>query len=196
MEKKPPQIFYVNGYGVPKNIHEDAGYVRYIQRVLVEAEIAGVPVVVYFAGGATDPAQPHKTEAGEMLLLAEELQRASCRDRVSFQTITEATDLLGNFRALGHRLTKGVDLTVFCEYARQDRVHFLVRRMFPGATVNPIPFDEGMGNPLLARLRQLPNTALMVGGWISPWFKHRVTDPLRQRHIRRDSARRHARPST
>lgn len=195
MEKKPPQVFYVNGYGVPVDIHMDDGYVRYVRRVLTEAETADAPVLVYFAGGATDPAQLHKTEAGEMYALAKELLRADRRDRVSFETITEATDLLGNFRALGHRLAKGTELTVFCEYARQDRVHFLVRRMFPGASVRPIPFDEQMGNPLIARLRQLPNTILMVGGWISPVFKRWVTDPARQRHMERASARRHARPS-
>ena len=189
------KVFYVNGYGVPKDVFADGNYVRYLQRVLAWAETAAAPVDVYFAGGATDPAQPDKTEAGEMERLARSMLHERCRDLVAFHCVTEATDLLGNVRAFARVLPPDAGITMFCEYARQDRVRFLAGRYFPGCTVVPVAFDERMGNPTVARLRELPNSALIIGGWISPLFKRWVTDPLRARHMRRDSARRHARPS-
>lgn len=189
------QIFYVNGYGVPKNVFTDKNYLHYVQYVVSSAETADAPVTVYFAGGATDPAQPGKTEAGEMERLAGTLLHTRYRDRVTFRLITEATDLLGNFRAFVHRLPGDVAITVFCEHTRQDRVRFLCWRMLPEAIVVPVQFNKKMMFPLLARLRELPNTVLLVGGWLSPTFKRLVADPLRARHMRRDSARRHARSS-
>lgn len=196
MEKKPSQVFYVNGYGVPRDVLTDANYRHYVQYVISYAETSDAPVLIYFVGGATDPAQPDKTEAGEMERLAETLIRPDRRDRLTLRLITEATDLPGNIRAFAHRLPAGEQVTVFCEYARQDRMRFLVHRMLKGAKVVPVAFDQKMGNGILARLRELPNSFLMIGGLMSPLFKRWVTDPARQRHIRRDSARRHARPSS
>ncbi len=190
------QVFYVNGYGVPKDVFADENYARYLRCVLAWAETADAPVDVYLVGGATDPAQPDKTEAGEMKRLAETMVRPSYRDRITFQVVTEGADLLGNLRALERRLDRASNLTVFCEYARQDRMRFFCSRLFPGARVIPVMFDGGMGDPIVARLRELPNLAAAIGGWFSPSFKRWVTDPLRRRHMRRDSARRHARPST
>lgn len=190
-----PKVFYVNGYGVPKDVLADGNYIRYLYRILAWAETADAPVTVYFAGGATDPAQPNKTEAEEMLRLAETMLHKLRRPDVSFKTLTEATDLLGNLRALGRHLARDTEVVVFCEHARQDRVHFLCWRLFPKAFVVPVMFDENMGHPLLARLRELPNTVLLAGGWLSPAFKRFVADPLHARHMHRDSARRHARSS-
>lgn len=193
--KPKPKVFYVNGYGVPKDVLTDGNYRHYVQHVVSWAETADAPVLVFFAGGATDPAQPDKTEAEEMRRLAETLLREHCHDRVRFQVITTATDLLGNFRAFVPRIPEGAAVTVFCEHARQDRVRFLCWRMLPNAQVVPVAFDSKAKDSPFARLWELHNTALLIGGWISPAFKRWVADPLRARHMRRDSARRHARQS-
>lgn len=190
------KVFYVNGYGIPADILADANYIRYLRQVMAWAETAEADVAVFFAGGATDPRQPDRTEAGEMRRLAETLLPEHARPHVRFESLAEGKDLLANFRALARHVFRDTDVVVFCEHARQDRVRFLCWRFFREATVVPVAFDEGMGHPLLARLRQLPETALLAGSWLSPLFKRLVFDPLRKRHMDRDSARRHARSSS
>lgn len=190
MEHKS-KIFYVNGYDVPENILADDNYVRYLGLVLRAVRRVEGPVRLYLAGGATNPRLPDRTEAGEMERLVRDfLSFGPAPTLLEIVRLESAKDLRGNLEAFCAHAGSDVEATVFCEYARQDRMRFYVARLLPRARVHPVILYKG-GHPRpMDRLLQLPENLLHALAWYVPGFKRLVVDPLRRRHMRRNSARR------
>lgn len=190
-------IFYVNGYGVPRDVLADGNYSRYLsacrdairryeeEYLLIDrASAPGCsvpPAVVYLAGGATNPGLPGKTEADAMRRWF--VISRSCG--LDLRLIDRTLDLRGNLEALRREIGPDEPVMVFCEWARQDYARFLARRMFRCAVVYPIRFDGGVRFYPLARLRQLAKLPLRVAAWHSPAVRRYVEYPLRLRFIRR-----------
>ncbi len=188
-------IFYVNGYGVPPEVMEDANYARYLGQVLRRVRREDGPVRLYLAGGATNPLLPGRTEAAAMEQLVREfLSFGPAPPSLDIVRLEAATDLRGNLEAFRAHAGVNVEAAVFCEYARQDRVRFYVRRLLPRCRVHPLTFDQDQYPRTADRLRQLPETLLHVLAWYVPPLRPLVLTPLRARHMRRDAVRR-ARPS-
>ncbi|OGM01098.1 hypothetical protein A2480_02930 [Candidatus Uhrbacteria bacterium RIFOXYC2_FULL_47_19] len=196
-------IYYVNGYGVPGDIFSDENYQTYLiaclspmvrsmrgqRRILADA-IFGLSgalsstdrPVVYLAGGATNPCYSDRTEAGEMLRWAE---HNGFGDKFDFRLIDQPSDLQGNLRELQRKSGRNAELIIFCEWARQDYMRFLVDRLFVNARVVPIRFDAGMN--WLSRPRQLLRLPVKVAGYYSPTIRELIQLPLRRRFMRRQA---------
>ena len=197
-------IYLINGYGVPNDILSDGNYDRYLSACAslielsertgghhLEEEIAafmrgeGLPQcapTIYLAGGSTNVHFPDRTEAGEMVrwFLAHGLVSSSA----TFCVVPGALDARGNLELLRNDVGRDAQVTIFCEYARQDLMHFLANRLFRHAVVIPIAFDGGPYKNPLARLRQLARLPLRIAAWYSPWVRRHVEYPLRLRFIR------------
>lgn len=194
-------VFYINGYGVPRDIMADGNYGRYLSAcheamASEDKKSAGrgrpsdAQPLVYLAGGATNSNFPDRTEAGEML----KWFAARNPDVSGFRLIDGKLDLRGNLEELRRLVAPAESITFFCEYARQDFFRFLVARLFPGARVRPIKFDGGTPHQRLARLRQSLRLPLRLAAWYSPLIRQKIEYPLRLRFIRKWSERTKHRP--
>jgi len=173
-------LYYVNGYGVPRNILWDCNYSAFLAKALFP--LVDSRSIVYLAGGATNPCYPDRTEAGEMLRWAE--HNGLCVT-IDFYLINRSIDLQGNLLGLLQETGRDIELVLFCEWARQDYMRFLVGRMFSNAKVVPIKFDAGMD--WLSRPRQLLRLPVKVAGYYSPTVRRLVQLPLRRRFMRRQA---------
>lgn len=147
------QVFCILGYGVPKNILQDATYGHYLStaaKYIHKCEAKGnVQPVVILSGGRTDCFVPYKrTEAGEMKRYFNKNKRTNFS---SWKCMEEKSSLstLENFIHCAaiikkHRLPKQ-SLVVFCEKSRLRRVRILAHRVLKGCSeirVVPVSFGK------------------------------------------------------
>ncbi len=134
-------IFFIFGYGVPKDIVKDSNYIRYLSfcfnYIFDRAESKQAQIV--FCGGKTDCFKPYeRTEAVEMKKFFTTLLRKSYIKKQTrlwkLKTIGNTLNTLEN--VLGaqkytklHNLQKS-QVTIFCEYTRAGRVRHLVKQVF------------------------------------------------------------------
>jgi len=144
-------IFYLQGYGVPKNILTDENYNRYlnfcfnyIYDYVLRHKVA-MPLIV-FSGGATDLFKPYKrTEAGEMARLFKKLVS---RPDVRKETVNWAYQGINSLSAVegllvSQKLVGSSDLVIFCEKTRETRMLYLAKKIFSASIkVEGVDFDS------------------------------------------------------
>src|SRR3989339_140318 len=155
------KIFFVLGYGVPKDIMIDENYNRYLGFVFnkIFDEARGQSAYVGFCGGHTDCFPPYKrTEAGEMKKLFVHLAHRSFvrKETRNWHYIKEERSVcrLENFlyayEYVKKENIKKLEITFFCEYTRRKRAKELIKRIFEGYKVNleSVDFDLSLNRYL------------------------------------------------
>lgn len=152
------QIFFIFGYGVPKNIQTDDNYRRYLSiafnRIydLTTATLITDPLIIC-SGGKTDMFKPYKrSEAGEMVRVLKQLA-----NRRELKTVTKRWNIMAEDRSLStlenlincktiltrKKIKRGA-VTIFCEHTRKPRIQTVAKKILGNAydvTVIPIDFD-------------------------------------------------------
>lgn len=155
-------VFLVFGYGIPKNILKDMGYIFYLNMIFnriydVVTKKNGKKnekALIVFCGGKTDMFLPyHRNEADEMIKLFTVLikkrpyvkslakQWLLVPEKNSLSTLE---NILNGKKIIHARQIKKAGLFIFCEQTRGKRVKALAKKIFGAAhhvRVVPIDFD-------------------------------------------------------
>lgn len=143
-------LFFIFGYGVPKDIVNDENYNHYLSFVFnrIFSSSAGKKAEIVFCGGKTDCIRPPyaRSEAKEMKKL---FLRISRRAFVSKKTRAWTYGIVNNTYSTVENIlaakmkAKGRPCVIFCETTRGNRVKKLSRRAFgaTSVTVAPVDFD-------------------------------------------------------
>lgn len=148
------RVFLILGYGIPKNIHRDDNYRRYLSLVfntIFEAsrkDTAG-PAQIIFCGGPTDMYKPYRrTEAAEMeKFFRASLRKLQTQERRNFtlhqekKSLSTLENLVFTKSLLSRKRIKTRQVTVFCEYTRHRRISVLGKNIFGSTTVRVVPID-------------------------------------------------------
>lgn len=162
--------FYINGYGIPHNIFKDGNYQSYFTTIIMYVLWIVKPgdrIVFYLSGGATDPRRPHMTEAREMYQLLREfiaMQPKLSDMDIAIEMIDDAIDSRTGLEGLLRRVEPDTDVSIFCEWTRQDLVRIIAWKYFTNAQVLPVAFE---GTNRSNRLKRLPRTLLGSAGLYS-----------------------------
>ncbi len=126
-------VFFIFGYGVPKDIHVDENYKRYLAECFnnIFDTARGEHARIVFCGGPTDCFPPYRrTEAGEMKKLFLSLAK---RTFVKKETklwscgllrkdLSTADNLLYSYAYQKENKLMHIPSTIFCEHTRTNRV--------------------------------------------------------------------------
>ncbi len=183
-------LFFINGQGVPPNIHADGGYARYLSecwRLMEDHAFLRRACGLAYARAMRADDQ----SAMDFLLLRAPYGRTvyvgggrygTCgAGRTEFDCVTDwfakngltdarfrsldGPDLTARLQALAHELGREKSVVVFCGYAEQDLARFLCRRLFTCAVVVPVRFSAGRIFPIAERLRSSLSLPRLVAGW-------------------------------
>ncbi len=173
-------LFFVLGYGIPKDILEDQNYEIYLRTVFNTifdtcAKAQSWNATIVFSGGKTDMWAPYRrTEAQEMKRAFQVLMKrpAVKRQTKTWKLLLEANSLstLDNFvyikQLVNARTFSAKQITIFCEQTRFARVKALARTLFAGARVHPVDFDQSANRYLEpATLERLSTEGLKLDRW-------------------------------
>lgn len=153
------QVHLIFGYGIPDNIFVDENYLRYLSTacnqifdVTCTAESSEPPAIIC-SGGPTDMVPPYsRTEATEMLPLFTSIANRPCMQASTkdWQYIAEDTSIstLENIiycnDIVNSTYTAPVQLYIYCEYTRRNRIRTLAEHICSTAKhihIVPIDFD-------------------------------------------------------
>jgi hypothetical protein len=151
-------VFFIFGYGVPKNILQDENYNSYLKTVFnkiydftIQKNITD-PIIIC-SGGPTDLFRPYKrTEAEEMIRFFQNLIKRPYLKPIAknWSFIPEKNSLstlenLLNCQAIltKNKITRG-NLHIFCEQTRRRRVKILTQKLLTKnfhLKITPIDFN-------------------------------------------------------
>jgi hypothetical protein len=152
------QIYFILGYGVPKDMLSDKHYDRYFSQAFncIYNQSAGAPAVIIFSGGSTDCYKPYKrTEGAEMLKLFKKFCNQSFVRKsvkqwkllIENKSLSTLENLLFAKNILiGRNINRG-NLTIFCEATRDRRIKILAGKIFSKLfkiKIVPVNFDTSI----------------------------------------------------
>jgi hypothetical protein len=145
------KIYYLQGYGVPRDIFKDQNYTTYLgivfNYIYSETRLRKVSPVIYLAGGLTDTFKPYRrTEAGEMRkLLARMTFRLELKKKIASWRYAELKDCYSTVEgllALKNKIDQKISVVIFGEATRADRMGVLAQKIFGRrAKVVGVDFD-------------------------------------------------------
>jgi hypothetical protein len=176
---KKPYVFLVFGYGVPKDIFNDANYRTYLgitfNTIFDLVKNKNVEAYVIFGGGPTDLFEPYtRTEAAEMKKYFEYLlQRPFLQTyakKIHLLTEDESLSTLENMlfakKIIGKKIQGPKKLFIFGEKTREARIKLLSKKIFnKEVKVFSIDFDLSESRYLDAFIRDKENIEIKTGLW-------------------------------
>lgn len=192
------RTFFINGYGIPKDILEDGNYKRYLKECweFIRAASDGRNIRLVLSGGFTNANFPRRTEAAEM----QRYLAARCEgyhdalkdgETVIMDWPIDSREAL---EALRHFVGFRDELVIFCEHARQDWMRIMASLWFPSAFVMAVDFDGG--RRWYSRAVHLLKMPIRIVGLFLPSVRDCIELPLRHRFIRTWGERTEHRPDS
>jgi len=152
------KVFYLQGYGIPEKPAEDGNYSRYLvfvfNYIFDYCRDKRIKPEIFFSGGKTDLIKPYcRTETGEMRKIFTKLaNRPSVKEKTrewQYREIKKSFSAVEGLLVLKQEISGKVDLTVFCELIRAERMRELAKKIFDSnITIAAVDFDASPGRYL------------------------------------------------
>lgn len=175
------KIFFIFGYGVPKDILADDNYNVYLRTVFnrIFELSGGREARLVFCGGATNCISPYEgTEAGEMRRFFERLVQETGVGAV-WELVEQdrAINGLENLLFGAELVDDESEIVIFCEYLRGARIRELASMVFSGrqVLVEGIDFDTSAS-------RYIINNGEREASLLA-WERRAVSDEIERKRL-------------